>query len=181
MFITPTKALVNQQVEYIRRHFDYETDSVQGYTGDTWSGARHVDVWEESDWTAQRELHRVFVMTPEIMRNLLSTKLISMDVIDTVVADECHHATGKHAMAEVFRLMKEFSPTRWPKVLGLTATPKKTKRVRRIYVSHVKYFDLRSDSLGRLYGCFEGIRDPHGMSSECQIFPLSRRKKYNVL
>jgi len=140
VFVTPTKELVNQQVAYIRRHFENSSFTAQGYTGDSMSIlSKHIDNWDFDEWTRQRKLNNVLVMTPEIMRNLLYKKNIPMEEIDTIVVDECHHVSGKHPMALVFAYFKEYYSTnfgissRKVKVLGLTATPKKTKKVRDIF------------------------------------------------
>jgi endoribonuclease Dicer len=149
VFVTPTKELVNQQVAYIRRHFEDPSYNVQGYTGDSMSVlSTHIDNWDVREWTRQRLSNHVLVMTPEIMRNLLHKKNIPMEEIDTLVADECHHVSGKHPMALIFKYFKENSltdssmSTRKVKVLGLTATPKKTKKVR---MCSVRIFSLHVD------------------------------------
>lgn len=87
-----------------------------------------MDNWSADDWLREYVEAEILCMTPEILRNILERKLLTLDVFDCVILDECHHAFGKNPMAGVCRLMNDSPLGMRPRVLGLTASPLPCKK-----------------------------------------------------
>ncbi|PRW32572.1 type III restriction enzyme [Chlorella sorokiniana] len=65
--------------------------------------------------------HDVIVLTPQILVNALDAGEAHFSQIVLLVLDECHHATGKHAVSQ---LLRHYHASRErTQILGLTATP----------------------------------------------------------
>ncbi|KAJ0644742.1 putative ribonuclease III [Helianthus annuus] len=123
VFLVPTVVLVKQQAEYVRRHLDLKVEEYWGEKG--------VDFWNAADWKKQRDQNQLLVMTPDILRNALRHRFLTLDIIKVLIFDECHNAKKNHAYAII---MKEFyhrellaGSSQLPRILGMTASPVKAK------------------------------------------------------
>ncbi|KAI3705990.1 hypothetical protein L1987_76242 [Smallanthus sonchifolius] len=123
VFLVPTVVLVKQQAEYVRKHLALKVEEYWGEKG--------VDFWNAADWKKQKEENQLLVMTPDILRNALSHRFLTLDVIKVLIFDECHNAKKNHAYAII---MKEFyhrellaGSSQVPRILGMTASPVKAK------------------------------------------------------
>ena len=93
IFVAPTKVLVEQQRRYIASNCDA---SVKGLTGESMSKeGRLVESWGVQEWNTVLLRCDILVSTPEIIRQILQLRFIQVTLIDSVVLDECHHASGK--------------------------------------------------------------------------------------
>ena len=77
---------------------------------------KRAEVWVES---------RLRFATPEVIRNDSVASRIDLSELDLLILDEAHHATGRHAMAQVGDLLRSDGRAR-PSVLGVTASPGST-------------------------------------------------------
>eukprot|EP00930_Biecheleria_cincta_P023734 TRINITY_DN17092_c0_g1_i2.p1 TRINITY_DN17092_c0_g1~~TRINITY_DN17092_c0_g1_i2.p1 ORF type:complete len:747 (-),score=120.10 TRINITY_DN17092_c0_g1_i2:302-2542(-) len=116
MFLVPTRALVTQQAEYVRKHASraVAVAELQGVQTD------HLTATEWKDIVAK---HDVLVGTAEVFRKaLVDNKFLNLGDFSLLIFDECHNATGGSAMAGLLR----DSVHRWsglgPRILGLTAS-----------------------------------------------------------
>ncbi|KAK9075164.1 hypothetical protein SSX86_003484 [Deinandra increscens subsp. villosa] len=123
VFLVPTVVLVKQQAEYVRMHLDLKVEEYWGEKG--------VDFWDAADWKKQQEENQLLVMTPDILRNALRHRFLTLDVIKVLIFDECHNARKNHSYAII---MKEFyhrellaGSSEVPRILGMTASPVKAK------------------------------------------------------
>ncbi|KAI3783735.1 hypothetical protein L1987_42821 [Smallanthus sonchifolius] len=123
VFLVPTVVLVKQQAEYVRKHLALKVEEYWGEKG--------VDFWNAADWKKQKEENQLLVMTPDILRNALMHRFLTLDVIKVLIFDECHNAKKNHAYAII---MKEFyhrellaGSSQVPRILGMTASPVKAK------------------------------------------------------
>ncbi|KAL7643352.1 UNVERIFIED_CONTAM: hypothetical protein RMT77_006644 [Armadillidium vulgare] len=115
VFLVNTVPLVYQQSEAIRRH--------TGYSVGHYEGSMNVDLWSEERWKEELNKHEVVVMVAQIFKDLLLHKFISLNQVNLLILDECHHATGNHPMREVMREYNslKFHEYEVPRVMGLTA------------------------------------------------------------
>ncbi|KAI3762292.1 hypothetical protein L1987_52717 [Smallanthus sonchifolius] len=123
VFLVPTVVLVKQQAEYARKHLDLKVEEY-------W-GAKGVDFWDAADWKKQRDENQLLVMTPDILRNALRHRFLTLDVIKVIIFDECHNAKKNHAYAII---MRDFyhcrlrdGDSQLPRILGMTASLVKAK------------------------------------------------------
>lgn len=107
LFLAPTKPLVNQHAGDISELLDVKEPIV--FTGEVKPEERK-ELWEKYD---------IIVSTPQVIRNDLMGRRISLDDVSLVVFDEAHRAVGNYAyvfIGEKFKQQKGL-------VLGLTASP----------------------------------------------------------
>ncbi|OWM72300.1 hypothetical protein CDL15_Pgr018185 [Punica granatum] len=123
VFLVPKVVLVSQQAEVLKMHTDLKVGMYWGEMG--------VDFWNAALWRQEIEKHEVLVMTPAILLHVLRHRFFKMEMIKVLIFDECQHASGKHPYACI---MTEFyhhylkSPNyEVPRILGMTASPIKTK------------------------------------------------------
>ncbi|CAH0493633.1 unnamed protein product [Peronospora farinosa] len=113
-FMAPTRQLVVQITAKIRQT---STLLVNAYCG------RTADLWDAVQWERELKLTRVFVCTPEIVRNMLLKGYVSLSRMNLLVFDECHHVTKRHPYAQVIKLLNQEDPEMMPRIFGTTACP----------------------------------------------------------
>lgn len=125
IFIAPTKALLGQQVKYITDYCPERIKAVE-LNGSKFYQNKQIEFWDHADWKYHFQHFEVLGLTPEILRHLLDKDIIPADALDTIIIDECHHATGNHPMG----LMCDALSRRGlqPLVFGMTASPTHTKK-----------------------------------------------------
>lgn len=123
VFIAPTKALLAQQIDYFRKFCPGL--SAEEVIGTTLMNGRLVDNWGIVEWRQQIQGRELLGMTPAILRNLLEKRLLPDGVIDLLILDECHHATGNNEMKRLCDQVRIQGLK--PLILGLTASPRKSK------------------------------------------------------
>ncbi|OWZ24050.1 Dicer-like 1 (DCL1) protein [Phytophthora megakarya] len=116
-FMAPTRQLVVQITAKIRQT---STLSVNSYCG------RTADLWDAAQWERELKLTRVFVCTPEIVRNVLLKGYVSLSRMNLLVFDECHHVTKRHPYAQVIKMFNQEDQedqATMPRIFGTTACP----------------------------------------------------------
>ncbi|GMG14778.1 unnamed protein product [Phytophthora fragariaefolia] len=114
-FMAPTRQLVVQITAKIRQT---STLSVNAYCGSS------ADLWDAAQWERELRLTRVFVCTPEIVRNLLFKGYVTLSRMNLLVFDECHHVTKRHPYAQVIKMFNyEEGAVAMPRIFGTTACP----------------------------------------------------------
>lgn len=113
-FMAPTRQLVVQITAKIRQT---STLPVNAYYG------RSADLWDAAQWERELQLTRVFVCTPEIVRNVLLKGYVSLARMNLLVFDECHHVTKRHPYAQVIKMYNQAEPAQMPRIFGTTACP----------------------------------------------------------
>jgi hypothetical protein len=92
IFIAPKKALLHQQIDYIKIHA--APISADEFHGDKKLNNKHIDLWDPREWSEQVSKFEVLGMTPAILQQLLETRKIPHHIIDLLILDECHYAKG---------------------------------------------------------------------------------------
>ncbi|KAG7388456.1 Dicer-like protein 2 [Phytophthora pseudosyringae] len=113
-FMAPTRQLVVQITAKIRQT---STLRANAYCGST------ADLWDAAQWARELQLTRVFVCTPEIVRNVLLKGYVSLSRMNLLVFDECHHVTKRHPYAQVIKMFSQEAPAMMPRIFGTTACP----------------------------------------------------------
>ncbi|KAI9017504.1 hypothetical protein BC832DRAFT_588764 [Gaertneriomyces semiglobifer] len=116
VFLAPVVPLVIQQAQYIRFNCEYKVKHFVGEMG--------VDGWPLHRWRKEIAETDVMVMTPDILKWLLSRAYVTMKEIALLILDEAHHARKKHAYNQIMSLFYHpMSPDLRPKIFGMTASP----------------------------------------------------------
>eukprot|EP00892_Ulva_mutabilis_P005977 jgi/Ulvmu1/3751/UM174_0008.1 len=117
--MVPTKLLVGQQAELFRT---YVADNIGEYTGD-----RGVDGWNQEQWREEMRTHKILIMTPKILEDLLTCGTVKFWDISLLIFDEAHHCSGDHPYAQIMRQYAEAAKPDRPHILGMTASPVNSK------------------------------------------------------
>ncbi|KAL3131573.1 Dicer-like protein 1 [Trebouxia sp. C0009 RCD-2024] len=121
VFLAPKVLLVQQQAEVLRKHTNLR---VAHYCGDM-----NVDYWDRRRWAKELAEQDVWVMTPQILLNILRHGFIKITCVNLLVCDECHRAVKKDPYNCI---MQEFYHDRAtegkrPHIFGMTASPVNTR------------------------------------------------------
>ncbi|VDO98315.1 unnamed protein product [Soboliphyme baturini] len=113
-FLVDKVALVKQQADQIRKH----TNLVVG----EFHGRMNVDFWDKAAWSKHLENNQVLVMTAQIFLDLLSHAYLTLNRVNLMVFDECHHVNKSHPYRLIMDLYREYDEGDRPRILGLTAS-----------------------------------------------------------
>jgi len=112
LVMAPTRPLVLQHRESFLRMLKLREEDVATLTGNTPPEIRQA-MWESPP--------RVIFATPEVVRNDLAEKRLTLKGFGLLVFDECHRAVKEYAYAEVGNLYLEQAES--PLILAMTASP----------------------------------------------------------
>ncbi|KAI1783424.1 hypothetical protein LXA43DRAFT_1187033 [Ganoderma leucocontextum] len=115
VFLVPKVALVQQQGDFIAKQTSLRVRR--------FSGATAHDMSDRAGWKDEFEDSDVFVMTAQILLNLLTHSHLAMNKISLLVFDECHHTRKNHAYNGIMREYFQTGVEGRPKVFGMTASP----------------------------------------------------------
>ncbi|KAJ7063551.1 hypothetical protein C8F01DRAFT_82074 [Mycena amicta] len=115
IFLVPKAALVEQQAQFIVTNSTLRVDTLYGFPDIPFS--------DSETWASKLDIHDVVVMTPQILVNLLTHGLWTIDQMSLLVFDECHHAQKNHPYNVIMREYFQLPQTSRPKILGITASP----------------------------------------------------------
>ncbi|KAG0625971.1 hypothetical protein M758_2G092600 [Ceratodon purpureus] len=122
VFLVPKVPLVYQQAEVIRNSTNFNVGHYCGEMGQ--------DFWDARRWQREFDTKDVFVMTAQILLNILRHSIVRMEAIHLLVLDECHHAVKKHPYSLVMSEFYHIAPKdKRPCVFGMTASPVNLKGV----------------------------------------------------
>lgn len=111
LMVAPSVPLVNQHLREAHKWLRLEEDQALSLTGRI-SPAKRLPIYGTA---------RLIIATPEVIRNDVISGNLDLTNCCLLVADEAHHATGNHAMAQVGDLYCENSAHGL--ILGCTASP----------------------------------------------------------
>ncbi|CAO3607529.1 unnamed protein product [Mucor fragilis] len=115
-FLVDRVPLVFQQASVIRANCDVNLEEM--------CGEMEVDAWSEKRWKLIFEENDVCVMTAQIFLDTLHHGFISLEKVNLLIFDECHHATKKHPFNLIMREFYDRCPFEHrPKIFGMTASP----------------------------------------------------------
>ncbi|KAL0030548.1 hypothetical protein WJX79_003716 [Trebouxia sp. C0005] len=121
IFLAPKVLLVQQQADVLRKHTSLR---VSHYCGDM-----NVDYWDRRRWGKELQEQDIWVMTPQILLNVLRHGFLKITDLNLLVCDECHRAVKKDPYNCI---MQEFYHDRStegvrPHIFGMTASPVNTR------------------------------------------------------
>ncbi|KAK4744261.1 hypothetical protein SAY87_010573 [Trapa incisa] len=165
VFLVPQVVLVSQQGEVQKMHTDLKVGMYWGEMG--------VDFWDSATWSREIENHEVLVMTPKILLDGLRHCYFKLELIKVLIFDECQHASGRHPyaciMREFYHHYLHMGNYDVPRILGLTASPIKTKCGQSASEYWNKLQELETLMNSKIYTC-------HSESVVAQYIPFSTIK-----
>ena len=111
LFLAPTKPLVIQHAQFLKKLLTVNQDIITIFTGEI-SPEKRKKLWNQS---------RIIVSTPQVIENDLLTKRLDLKEVSLIVFDECHHAVGEYAYVFVSEMYQKQREDRL--VFGITASP----------------------------------------------------------
>ncbi|MBD3254823.1 MAG: DEAD/DEAH box helicase, partial [Candidatus Lokiarchaeota archaeon] len=136
IFLAPTKPLVNQHRETFSNLIDLPKESLVSITGSV-SPDQRKDLWDET---------RICFMTPQVLQNDIISNTYSLKDISLIIFDECHRAVGDYAYCYIAK--KYVEDSRYPQILGLTASPGSTEeKINEIKTNlFIDHIEIRTES-----------------------------------
>ncbi|KAJ3566679.1 hypothetical protein NP233_g6850 [Leucocoprinus birnbaumii] len=116
IFLVPRVALVEQQAKYLSGSTALRVSR--------FSGALDIDLSDRLRWKRRLEQCDVIVMTPQILVNLITHSLLTLQRVALLVFDECHHTRKNHPYNIIMREYFHINATEQrPRIFGMTASP----------------------------------------------------------
>jgi ERCC4-related helicase len=131
IFLAPTKPLVDQHYNSFLALTTLPEESLKSITGTTQPEKRKL-IWDNLT---------IAFMTPQVLQNDIISNLYSIKEVSLIIFDECHRAVGDYAYC--FIAKKYMNQSKFPQILGLTASPgsteEKIKEIREnLFIDHVE-------------------------------------------
>jgi len=117
LVMAPTRPLVLQHRETYMSILQLSDEDVVALTGKTPSAYRR-QIWDGKA--------RIIFATPQVVKNDLESKSLSLKNFSFLVFDECHRARKEYAYTDVAK--KYVEEASWPIILGMTASPGADKK-----------------------------------------------------
>jgi len=112
LVLAPTRPLVVQHRDSFVKMLKFREKDTCVLTGGT-SPSERKGLWESRV--------RLFLSTPQVVRNDLRSRRLSLGDFGLVVFDECHRAVKRYAYTDIARVYN--SQAIYPLILGMTASP----------------------------------------------------------
>lgn len=111
LFLAPTRPLVEQHAEFLRRTLKIEEEKISALSGEDEPEKR------EKFWKSAK----VIVATPQVVENDLLSGRLSLEEFVLLIFDEAHRAVGNYSY--VFIAKEYMQRAKKPLILALTASP----------------------------------------------------------
>ncbi|MCX6747028.1 MAG: DEAD/DEAH box helicase [Candidatus Pacearchaeota archaeon] len=111
VFLAPTKPLVEQHLNYFKKHLSELFGEMNIFTGQINSGERKK-LWQNSD---------IIFSTPQCVANDLNKKLYNLNDVCLLIEDEAHRCIKNYDYNYVAH--EYIKQAKHPRIIGLTASP----------------------------------------------------------
>ncbi|MDI9610492.1 MAG: DEAD/DEAH box helicase [Archaeoglobales archaeon] len=135
LFVAPTRPLVEQHANFLKRTLKIEEDKIVAMSGED-EPEKRAKLWESA---------KVVVATPQVVENDIIAGRISIEDVVITVIDEAHRAVGNYSY--VFIAEEYIRRAKKPLVLALTASPgSDPERIMEVVKNlHIESIELRSE------------------------------------
>ncbi len=139
LVLAPTRVLVHQHYDFVRRHLLLPPEDIGVITGEDATEDRR-NVWAK----------RVVCATPQVTMSEIDLKNCDLTKFSLIVFDEVHRAIGNHAYSTIASIYNEFKKD--GRVLGITASlpsekPKIEEIISRLKIAKVEIRDEKSEDV----------------------------------
>lgn len=111
LFLAPTKPLVEQHLNYFKKHLPELFAEIEFFTGEI-NAEKRKKIWQTAD---------IILSTPQCIANDLKKNLYSLEEVCLLIEDEAHRCVKNYDYN--FVANKYLSQSIHPRILGLTASP----------------------------------------------------------
>ncbi len=135
LMLAPTKPLVEQHAEFLRRTLNIPPNQVVSLSGEI-PPERRIQLWKNA---------KVIVSTPQVIENDLIAGRITLEDVIHITFDEAHRAVGNYSY--VFIAKTYFKQAKDPLVLALTASPgSDIERIKEVVENlHIEEIEIRTE------------------------------------
>jgi Fanconi anemia group M protein len=111
LILSPTRPLCQQHVDSFKKHLEIDENKIVLFTGFI-KPEKRKELWNNAT---------IIVSTPQSIENDIISGRIPLEDVSLTVFDEAHRAIGDYAY--VFVAKQYYKKARFPRILGLTASP----------------------------------------------------------
>ena len=111
MILAPTKPLVEQHLNTMKKYLDIPEEEVVLFTG-TIKPEKRAEMFKQA---------KVIISTPQGLENDVISNRISLKEVSLIVFDEAHRAVGDYSYVWLAKQYEKIA--KYPRILGLTASP----------------------------------------------------------
>ncbi len=135
LFLAPTKPLVEQHAEFLKRTMRISEDEIVSISGETIPEKR-PELYEKA---------KIVVSTPQVIENDIISGKIDMNDFVLAIFDEAHRAVGNYSY--VFIAGEFMKRSKNPLILGITASPgSDIERIREVIRNlHIDNLDVKTE------------------------------------
>ncbi len=108
IFLAPTRPLVKQHVESIKKKTRFDEESIAFITGEI-NPKKRIELWKK----------RICCSTPQTLKNDIEKNRASLDSVSLCIFDEAHRTIGKYAYTYIAKECKKNNVN----MVALTASP----------------------------------------------------------
>ncbi|CRK96714.1 CLUMA_CG009933, isoform A [Clunio marinus] len=112
LFLVNTVVLANQ--------IHHEIKNMLGLKVACWNSETRKTTWSKERYQNEFENHQVFVATAQLFLDAIKHSFISIQQINVIIFDECHHGRLNHPYHELMKMFKYIDPLDQPRVVGLS-------------------------------------------------------------
>ncbi|MHA1271870.1 MAG: DEAD/DEAH box helicase [Promethearchaeota archaeon] len=130
-FLAPTKPLVEQHYNSFLKLTKIPPEELKSITGSI-PPSKRKQLWEETT---------IAFITPQVLQNDIISGICNLRDVSLIIFDECHRAVGEYAYC--FIAKKYIESSRYPQILGLTASPGSTEEKineikENLFINHIE-------------------------------------------
>lgn len=112
LFLVNTVCLGQQVAEEIKRLLGVEVAC--------WNSETHKKSWSKERYHLEFDKHQVFVATAQLFLDAVKHSFISIDQLNVIIFDECHHGRMNHPYHELMKQFQYIDSNKHPRIVGLS-------------------------------------------------------------
>lgn len=112
LFLVNTVCLGSQITEEVRKNLGFEVAC--------WTSESNKKSWSKEKFRAEFDKHQVIVATAQLFLDAVKHSFISIDQINVIIFDECHHGRMNHPYHELMKQFQYIDVKKHPKIIGLS-------------------------------------------------------------
>lgn len=113
LFLVNTVCLGQQVCEEIK--------TLLGLNVACWNSDTHKKSWSKERYRDEFEKHQIFVATAQLFLDAVKHSFVSIDQLNVIIFDECHHGRMNHPYHELMKQFQYIEQSKHPRIIGLSA------------------------------------------------------------
>lgn len=112
LFLVNTVCLGNQIADEVKKLLGLEVAC--------WNSETHKKTWNEQKFREEYDKKQVIVATAQLFVDAVKHSFISLEQINVIIFDECHHGRKNHPYHEMMKQFQYIKSSKQPRVIGLS-------------------------------------------------------------